>query len=161
MLLHSFVAVIACFSVLIAFSNTRFLNRISSTVGKNTLIDTVTVSVLIPARDEENRISECLQSLISLCSNVTEIIVLDDRSSDATSEIVMAFSEQDSRVRLMTGEELPSGWIGKHWACHQLSLVSEGQYLLFIDADTVLAEDAILFALGTVSYTHLTLPTKA
>ena len=55
MLLHSFVAVIACFSVLIAFFNTRFLNRISSTVGKNTLIDTVTVSVLIPARDEENQ----------------------------------------------------------------------------------------------------------
>ena len=55
---------------------------------KNTRIDTVTVSVLIPARDEENRISECLQSLISQCSNVIEVIVLDDRSADATAEIV-------------------------------------------------------------------------
>jgi len=145
--LHSVVAAMACFSVMTAFSNTRFLNRKSSTVMKNTRIDTVTVSVLIPARDEENRISECLQSLISQCSNVIEIIVLDDRSTDATAEIVMEFSEQDSRVKLMAGDELPSGWIGKHWACHQLSLVSEGQYLLFLDADTVLEEDAILLAL--------------
>ena len=159
LVLHYFVAAIACTSVVIAFFNTRFLNRISFTVKRNPTIDAVTVSVLIPARDEENRISECLQSLISQCSNVTEIIVLDDRSSDATSEIVREFSEQDSRVRLMTGEELPSGWIGKHWACHQLSLVSEGQYLLFIDADTVLAEDAILIALGKATESNCDLLT--
>ena len=100
-------------------------------------IDGVTVSILIPARNEENRISECLESLISQCNNVIEIIVLDDRSVDSTSEIVMGFSELDSRVKLMAGEELPSGWIGKHWACHQLSRVARGKYLLFIDADTV------------------------
>jgi len=146
-IIHFVLAVVAGCSALIAFLNTRFLNRTSPYFSMNGDIDGVTVSILIPARNEENRISECLESLISQCNNVIEIIVLDDRSVDSTSEIVMGFSELDSRVKLMAGEELPSGWIGKHWACHQLSLVARGNYLLFIDADTVLGKDAVLLAL--------------
>ena len=157
-IIHILLAVVAGCSALIAFLNTRFLNRTSPYFSMNGDIDGVTVSILIPARNEENRISECLESLISQCNNVIEIIVLDDRSVDSTSEIVMGFSELDSRVKLMAGEELPSGWIGKHWACHQLSLVARGNYLLFIDADTVLGKDAVLLALKNIRRNKLWLP---
>jgi len=99
------------------------------------------VSVLVPARNEEETIGRCLAGLLAQDYPNLEIIVLDDCSADATAGIVQAVA--DPRVRLISGEPLPEGWTGKNWACHQLSEVASGGLLCFVDADTVLEPETI------------------
>ena len=98
------------------------------------------LSVLIPARNERKRISPCLKSLLRSNDSQLEILVLDDHSSDGTSELVQDLARQNPRLRLLQGKDLPPGWTGKAWACHQLANEAQGEYLLFIDADTRLAD---------------------
>ncbi len=101
------------------------------------------LSILIPARDEELNIRDCLLSLTQQdYAGQLEIIVLDDHSSDSTGSIVRQIMAIDSRVRLMSGETLPSGWLGKNWACSQLRGAASGELLLFCDADTRLRPSA-------------------
>jgi len=100
------------------------------------------VSILIPARNEEGRIRDCLASLTAQQPPAREIILLDDRSADRTADIAreLGFREEPrGRLRLIRGEELPDGWVGKNWACHQLSGAADpaSGYLLFTDADTI------------------------
>ena len=97
------------------------------------------VSILIPARNEEERIGECIESVLLNADEYIEILVLNDNSDDSTAEIVRRFSLDGHNVTLIEGSKLPAGWIGKHWACHQLSQYARGDYLVFIDADTLLA----------------------
>jgi chlorobactene glucosyltransferase len=94
------------------------------------------ISVLIPARNEEKRIRPCLGTLVDSNYPHLEILVLDDHSSDGTADLVRKRAQGDSRVRLLTGQELPSGWTGKAWACHQLAQAAKGEFLVFVDADT-------------------------
>jgi chlorobactene glucosyltransferase len=65
-----------------------------------------------------------------------EILVLDDHSSDGTADLVFQRSKGDPRIRLLRGKDLPAGWTGKAWACHQLAQEARGDYLVFVDADT-------------------------
>ncbi len=95
------------------------------------------VSVLIPARNEENRIPACLESLFTQTSGILEILVLDDQSEDATASVVEDAARKDARIRLIRGQERPQGWVGKSWACLQLAKEAKGDFLLFTDADTV------------------------
>lgn len=106
------------------------------------------VSVLIPARNEEQNIASCLQSVCLQSHSILEIIVLDDKSTDRTANIVEEYSQKDSRVKLINGLQLPEGWLGKNWACHNLSLHANAEKLLFIDADVRLGKNAIKFALN-------------
>ncbi len=94
------------------------------------------VSVLIPARNEEENIETCLKSLLKQDYPNFEIIVLDDNSKDRTHEVVGAMAAKDQRIKLIKGELLPEGWAGKPFACHQLAENANGSWLLFIDADT-------------------------
>jgi chlorobactene glucosyltransferase len=98
------------------------------------------VSVLVPARNEALRIRPCLESLRCQDYPNLEVLVLDDNSTDATADTVcsVGFSVSDeSPYRLVRGAALPEGWAGKSWACQQLADASSGEYLLFVDADTV------------------------
>jgi len=108
------------------------------------------VSVLVPARNESRNIQACLDSLTAQKKGIKEIIVLDDGSTDGTGEMVQAMMSQDSRLRLITGQELPGGWTGKCWACHQLAEAATGDYLLFTDADTIHEPDSIFRAWNTM-----------
>jgi chlorobactene glucosyltransferase len=92
------------------------------------------VSVLVPARNEELNIGTCIGSLLAQDWPRFEVIVLDDRSEDGTGEILRSFN--DPRLRVIGGSELPEGWVGKNWACHQLSEAARGEWMLFLDADT-------------------------
>ncbi len=94
------------------------------------------VSVLIPARNEEENIQRCLSSILGQDYPNLEVIVLDDNSTDRTAEIVGGMADDDSRVQLIRGKPLPDGWAGKCYACHQLSQNAHGSWLLFVDADT-------------------------
>ncbi|MGD0855780.1 MAG: glycosyltransferase [Dehalococcoidia bacterium] len=95
------------------------------------------VSILIPARNEEENIGRCLSSVLNQDYPNFEVLVLDDNSRDGTAGIIRKVSEEDGRVQLISGEPLPEGWAGKCFACHQLSQKARGEWLLFVDADTV------------------------
>ena len=107
------------------------------------------VSLLVPARNEAANIEACVRSLLAQTYPRFEIVVLDDRSEDATRAILereraAATAAGDGRLVVLAGEEPPTGWTGKNWACHQLALAAQGEVLLFADADTVFVDpDAV------------------
>jgi hypothetical protein len=104
------------------------------------------VAVLLPLRNEADRVRPCLESLLAQrgVSRLT-IFVLDDGSTDGTAEVVRSVA--GDKVRLLTGTPPPAGWLGKPHACHQLSEAAAGADVLsFVDADVVLAPDAIATA---------------
>ncbi len=106
------------------------------------------VSVLIPARDEEDNIGECLRSVLSQDCPELEVLVMDDGSSDGTSRKVEDMARRDGRVRLIRGSGPPPGWLGKSWACYRLYQESQGDILLFIDADVRLREGCLSAAVA-------------
>lgn len=95
------------------------------------------ISVLIPARDEEENIEACLNTLQQQDYPNFEVLVLDDSSVDKTAKLVNQIAQNDNRIKLIRGEQLPPGWAGKPFACHQLARKAHGEWLLFIDADTL------------------------
>ena len=101
------------------------------------------VSVLVPARNEEDGISDCLRALSIQTYDPIEILILDDRSTDRTAEIIKSFADSDPRIKMISGSEPPEGWLGKHWACDQLFQEANGDLLLFMDADTILSEGTV------------------
>ena len=112
------------------------------------LINQPLVSILIPARNEERNIERCLKSILNQDYKNTEIIVLDDNSVDKTGEIVRKMAKKDSRIRLISGKPLPQGWLGKSFACFQLSQYAKGDYLIFTDADTYHFSSSVKSALS-------------
>jgi chlorobactene glucosyltransferase len=97
------------------------------------------VSICIPARNEAISINSCVRSaLLQTYSNI-EIIVLDDESTDETPLILQEIKDNvDDSIQILKGTLKPVGWLGKNWACYQLSRVAKGDILLFIDADVSL-----------------------
>jgi len=65
-----------------------------------------------------------------------EVLVLDDGSTDRTTEILAGLKSEFAHLRVIKGKPLPSGWRGKNWACHQLAAEARGDFFLFTDADT-------------------------
>lgn len=106
------------------------------------------LSILIPARDEEQRIAPCLDSISESEYPSLEILVLDDHSQDGTAKLIERHARGDSRIRMLRGQDLPEGWTGKAWACHQLALAARGELLLFLDADTRLTPQTLPRAVG-------------
>jgi len=93
------------------------------------------VSVLIPVRNEEKTILKLLQSIKEQDYSNYEVIILDDSSTDSSHSIIQNFCENNIQFKIVKGKPLPKGWLGKNYACHQLSELARGKYLLFIDAD--------------------------
>lgn len=126
--------------------NLRHLRRPLSTAE-------AAISVLVPARDEAERIGPTLDSLQRL-EGVDEIIVLDDNSHDATAAMVEA-----AGLHVIRGtEEPPPGWLGKPWACQRLAESARGEVLVFVDADVVLRPDAAIRAAGLLTDLDLVCP---
>ncbi len=94
------------------------------------------VSVLVPARNEARVIERCVRSLLDQDYPDFDVLVLDDGSTDGTAEILHKLAIADQRLRVLQGRPLPAGWIGKHWACQQLLEKADGEYVLYVDADT-------------------------
>ena len=102
------------------------------------------VSVIVPARNEERSIRSCVESICASDYPEFEVIVVDDRSDDATLGLARAIPQNRARrVVAVEGQELPDGWMGKPWACAQGARVAQGDLLLFTDADTVHAPELL------------------
>ena len=101
------------------------------------------VSVVIPARDEERMIERTVRAFLAQTWPALEIIVVNDRSTDSTGEILARLAKEDARLVVIDNEEPPAGWLGKPWALHQGSLRARGELLLFVDADVIYAPDAV------------------
>jgi dolichol-phosphate mannosyltransferase len=87
------------------------------------------ISVVVPARDEERRLPACLAALAQ-DADVTEVIVVDDRSTDATATVAA-----QAGARVVPGAPLPDGWGGKAWALEQGLAAARGEIVVFLDAD--------------------------
>ncbi|MFK3982087.1 glycosyltransferase [Micromonospora sp. NPDC050397] len=127
---------------------TRWLRR---TPRRGTLDEPV--SVLLPLRDEADRLTPCLRSLLDQRGVPgLEILVLDDGSTDGTAEVVRRVAAGDPRVRLLTGAPPPAGWLGKPYACQQLAdaAAPDSTALVFVDADVVLRPYAVASAVGAL-----------
>lgn len=103
------------------------------------------VSVLIPARNEENNIVKCIEGVLAQGYQNKEIVVLDDNSRDNTLQF--ASSIKNENLIIIKGKQLPEGWLGKNWACHQLSQQAIGDYFLFLDADVELRPEVVSSAI--------------
>jgi len=116
-----------------------FLFRISScrvSVNRNTR--NPSVSIIIPARNEEHTLPNLLNSLSGQLSSKDEIIVVNDHSEDRTKEIA-----EKSGVKVLESLPIPEGWLGKTWACYQGARIASGEILIFLDADTVLEKNGL------------------
>ena len=101
------------------------------------------VTAILPAKDEEAYLADCLQSVRRQTYPNLEILVVDDRSTDRTAEIAREIAHADPRVRVLTIENLPGGWTGKTHALEHGSHFANGQWLLFVDADTLHAPESL------------------
>ncbi len=106
------------------------------------------VSVIVPARDEAAHIEGTVRGLLRQRHVDLEIIVADDRSADATGDIVDAIAREDSRVRRVRVDALPEGWLGKCHACHRAAAGARREWLLFTDADIRMDDDVIARAVA-------------
>ncbi len=99
------------------------------------------VSVLIPARNEEKNIADCVAAVLASADVDLELVVLDDHSTDGTAAILAAIP--DPRLRVAKAPSLPPGWSGKQHACAALARCARHELMVFIDADVRLAPDAL------------------
>ncbi len=99
------------------------------------------ISVLIPARNEEQKIGALLKDLKEQMYSSFEVLVYNDDSTDNTERVVRTAMSEDSRVRLIETQPLPEGWFGKQHACYQLASKANGEYFLFLDADVRAGKD--------------------
>lgn len=104
-------------------------------------VDLPSVTVCIPARNEQHALTDCLERISKSTYQKLEIIVLDDVSGDDTSALIKSFASEG--VRFVQGHALPKGWLGKNHALQGLLNEASGSYVLFVDVDTVLAPQAI------------------
>ena len=114
------------------------------------------ISAIVPARNEEAVIAACLESLLRQ-PEISEILVVNDQSTDRTAEIVRGLMPANPRLRLLETEGLPSGWVGKNNAVAMGAREATGAWLLFTDADAVHEPGAAARALQIAQEKHASL----
>lgn len=105
------------------------------------------VTIIVPARDEGQKIEAALTSMLALDYPRLEIIAVDDRSADATGAVMDRLAERDARLRAVHITSLPEGWLGKSHAMHQAAQTARGDWLLFTDGDILFEPEALRLAI--------------
>lgn len=98
-------------------------------------------SFLVPARNEERNIEQCVRSLAAAAPGALEILVYDDQSTDRTPQILEQLAHELPQLRRVSPVPLPSGWVGKPHACARLAEAARGETLVFVDADVTFRSD--------------------
>jgi len=130
-------------SMLDSFRFTPYLDKFENTSKTNPK-----VSIILPARNEEEFIGKCLDSLVKQDYENYEIIVIDDSSEDKTGEIISEYAKKYPKIIPVSARPKPDGWMGKNWACMEGYSKTTGELLLFTDADTKHAENVISLAVS-------------
>ena len=130
-------------SMLDSFRLTPYLDKFENTSKTNPK-----VSIILPARNEEEFIGKCLDSLVKQNYENYEIIVIDDSSEDKTGEIISEYAKKYPKIIPVSARPKPDGWMGKNWACMEGYSKATGELLLFTDADTTHAENVITLAVS-------------
>src|SRR4051812_5343991 len=112
------------------------------------------VSIVVAARDEERHIESAVRALARQSYTNLEIIVVDDRSADATPDVLARLGGSDSRPQVVRGGALPEGWLGKNHALHVGAPRARGDFLLFADGDVILGRDALSRAVRLMKVAH-------
>lgn len=134
---------------LFIFSITAMLNTITfPRLRQQHLAHQPFVSVLIPARNEANVIAATITALSRQDYPNYEIILLDDHSIDGTAQRAREAAKDFENLSIITGQKLPKDWLGKNWACHQLSQAATGAVLVFTDADVQWRNDGLSCVIG-------------
>lgn len=103
-----------------------------------TALDAPLVSILVPARNEQDRVLEdCIRSILAQDYGRFEVIAVNDRSTDRTGAILATLAQSDERLRVIEGDELPPGWLGKPYAMQQALKHARGEWILATDADMI------------------------
>ena len=113
------------------------------------------VSIILPARNEEEFLGKCLDSLTNQDYENYEIIVIDDSSEDNTMKIISEYAERFDNVIPVSAKPKPEGWMGKNWACMEGYGKATGELLLFTDADTKHAKNVITLAVSHLNSFNL------
>ena len=132
-------------SMIETFTLTPYLDKF-----ENTNDSTPKVSIILPARNEEKYLENCLDSLIDQDYQNYEIIVIDDSSEDSTGKIIAEYAKKNSKIIHVSANSKPEGWMGKNWACMEGYRHATGELLLFTDADTKHSKQVI-----SLSVSHL------
>ncbi|MEM3064363.1 MAG: glycosyltransferase [Candidatus Nitrosotenuis sp.] len=130
-------------SMLNSFKCTPLLDRFDKKEHKKPK-----VSVILPARNEEDFIAKCLDSLLDQDYDNYEVIAIDDSSDDSTGQIITQYAAKDQRVIHVSARPKPDGWMGKNWACMEGYRNATGELLLFTDADTRHSRSVISLAVS-------------
>jgi glycosyltransferase involved in cell wall biosynthesis len=126
-----------------------------SSISPLHLVDFPLVSVILPARNEEKYIENCLESLLSQDYPNYEIIAVNDESFDKTGDLLYKYSISQSKITYIEASPIPKGWTGKNWACYQGYLKSKGSFFLFTDADTTFYPSTISLAITNLIFNKL------
>jgi glycosyltransferase involved in cell wall biosynthesis len=122
--------------------------------------DCPTVSILLAARDEAEKLPAALDTLLTQDYPRYEVIAVDDRSEDATTEILAAAAKKTAHLKVVRVDQLPAGWLGKPHGLQQGYEQSSGEWLIFTDADVHFAPDALRRSLALAQaqgWDHMTL----
>lgn len=113
-----------------------------------TASDAPLVSILVPVRNEQHRVlDDCIRSILAQDYGKFEVIAVNDRSTDKTGEMLETLAKSDDRLRVIEGEELPPGWLGKPYAMQQALNHARGEWILATDADMIFEASALRTAL--------------
>jgi chlorobactene glucosyltransferase len=113
------------------------------------------VSIILPARNEERYIRRCIDSLIKQDYPDFEIVMVNDESSDKTLEIMNEYQNSYPDFKVLSVKRPDDDWIGKNWACYQGYLKSNGNLLLFTDADSYHSENTMSLAVQNINHYDL------
>ncbi len=147
------ILAIALMQLLTAIINIVFWQRLGNKESEQSDL----VSILIPARNEQNNIGRLLKSIQNISYKNIEVIVYNDLSTDNTESIISGFTKSDNRIKIINGTELPFGWLGKNHACYNLAKEAKGEYLCFIDADVNISGNLLENALDKFKKQNLSL----
>jgi chlorobactene glucosyltransferase len=106
--------------------------------------DAPLVSILVPARNEAGRaLRASLNSMLAQDYGNFEVVAVNDRSEDATGDILRELAQASHKLIVVEGAEMPAGWLGKPHAMAQAVGASRGEWLLATDADMIFAPAAL------------------
>ena len=134
-IIYLILSIFVVYSILIAFSN-LFWRKFRSKTSQNS-----NLSILIPARNEEKNIKNCIDSILATNENYEKILVYDDHSTDSTNKEIKKIAKTNKKVKIAKTHRLEKGWTGKSYACYQLAKQSSSEWIIFIDADTIIKEE--------------------